>query len=290
MMTDGTTGAPVAFHDYLAFGEEIQAGIGGRSALYDLADPKQKFTGKERDSETGLDYFGARYLSSAQGRWTIPDWSGKTEPVPYAKLGDTQTLNLYVYVRNNPLGVADPDGHCPADNPNCQDLKPNPATVTVEVKQAINNSVAASNKPTADDPKGKSHEEGGVAGKDANGNQLVVPADPGKFKDVNSPGNVSIDPLKAADPSQQGKVQVPPDVMWHVHPAADNTTISTNPGTGVTTSTEHSFAQAPSPGDIRNAVGKLNLVVGARDKTVYVYNTSGSVCQESLKDFNKQNQ
>jgi RHS repeat-associated protein len=32
-----------------------------------------RFTGKERDAETGLDYFGARYLSSAQGRFTSPD-------------------------------------------------------------------------------------------------------------------------------------------------------------------------------------------------------------------------
>ncbi len=111
MMTDGTTGAPVAFHDYLPFGEEIQAGIGGRGALYDLADPKQKFTGKERDVETGLDYFGARYFASPQGRWTIPDWSGRAEALPYAKLPDPQTLNLYAYVRNNPLSNRDLDGH-----------------------------------------------------------------------------------------------------------------------------------------------------------------------------------
>jgi RHS repeat-associated protein len=61
--------------------------------------------------ETGNDYFGARYLSSAQGRWTIPDWSAKASPVPYATLNDPQTLNLYGYVRNNPLAFADHDGH-----------------------------------------------------------------------------------------------------------------------------------------------------------------------------------
>lgn len=33
----------------------------------------QKFTGKERDAETGLDYFQTRYMSSAQGRFTSPD-------------------------------------------------------------------------------------------------------------------------------------------------------------------------------------------------------------------------
>jgi RHS repeat-associated protein len=69
------------------------------------------FTGKERDAETGLDYFGARYFSGAQGRWTSPDWSTTPQPVPYADLRDPQTLNLYSYVRNNPLAKADPDGH-----------------------------------------------------------------------------------------------------------------------------------------------------------------------------------
>jgi hypothetical protein len=41
-----------------------------------------------------------------------PDWSAKEDPVPYAKLDDPQSLNLYGYVGNNPLGRADADGHC----------------------------------------------------------------------------------------------------------------------------------------------------------------------------------
>jgi RHS repeat-associated protein len=60
----------------------------------------------------GNDYFGARYFGSSQGRFTAPDWSEKPEPVPYADLADPQTLNLYGYVRNNPMGRADADGHC----------------------------------------------------------------------------------------------------------------------------------------------------------------------------------
>jgi RHS repeat-associated protein len=70
-----------------------------------------RFTGKERDAESGNDYFGARYYASTMGRWLSPDWSAKEEPVPYAKLDDPQTLNLYAYVGNNPLGRADDDGH-----------------------------------------------------------------------------------------------------------------------------------------------------------------------------------
>lgn len=59
----------------------------------------------------GLDYFGARYFSSAQGRFTTPDWSPQPSPVPYAVLTDPQTLNLYSYTRNNPLAFVDSDGH-----------------------------------------------------------------------------------------------------------------------------------------------------------------------------------
>jgi RHS repeat-associated protein len=77
-----------------------------------------KFTGKERDSESGNDYFGARYYSSAMGRFMSPDWSAKVEPVPYAKLDNPQSLNLYAYVGNNPMTRFDPDGHidCSGEN------------------------------------------------------------------------------------------------------------------------------------------------------------------------------
>ena len=77
------------------------------------------FTGKQRDPETGLDYFGARYSASSLGRFMTPDWSAKVEPVPYAKLGDPQSLNLYAYVLDNPVSGADPNGHCSQDDPNC---------------------------------------------------------------------------------------------------------------------------------------------------------------------------
>jgi RHS repeat-associated protein len=108
--------------DYAPFGEEIPSGQNGRTGCYETLGSPQfpappdveslKFTGKERDAETGLDFFGARYLSSAQGRFTSPDWSATPQPIPYADLSDPQTLNLYTYVRNNPLAHPDLDGHC----------------------------------------------------------------------------------------------------------------------------------------------------------------------------------
>jgi RHS repeat-associated protein len=75
------------------------------------------FTGKQRDTESGLDYFGARFDPSSMGRFMSPDWSDSPGPVPYASPRNPQSLNLYVYVRNNPLSATDDDGHDPQDLP-----------------------------------------------------------------------------------------------------------------------------------------------------------------------------
>jgi len=77
-----------------------------------LCFSRSRYTGKERDAESGNDYFGARYYASAMGRFMSADWAAKAEPVPYAKLDDPQSLNLYAYVRNNLLIRVDADGHC----------------------------------------------------------------------------------------------------------------------------------------------------------------------------------
>jgi RHS repeat-associated protein len=71
-----------------------------------------KFTGKERDTESGLDYFGARHYASGLGRFMIPDWKANPTTVPFANFDDPQSLNLYSYVRNTPTSLYDSDGHC----------------------------------------------------------------------------------------------------------------------------------------------------------------------------------
>lgn len=73
-------------------------------------------TGKERDAESGLDNFGARYFGSSMGRFMSPDFGGPAglshpDPVPWADLENPQTLNLYSYGNNNPVSNADDDGH-----------------------------------------------------------------------------------------------------------------------------------------------------------------------------------
>ena len=117
-MVSNAAGAPVEFRDYAPFGEEIGPGVGARPAsavsqlyvapAYPSVTPdvnKVNFTGKERDAETGLDYFGARYMSSAQGRFTSPD----PKMFPH-DITDPQSWNKYGYTRNNPLRYIDPDG------------------------------------------------------------------------------------------------------------------------------------------------------------------------------------
>ena len=74
------------------------------SLLY--VSSEQHFTGKERDTESGLDYFGARYYASNMGRWMSPD-----PKAPSVKtLMNPQKWNKYNYVLNNPLSNIDPDG------------------------------------------------------------------------------------------------------------------------------------------------------------------------------------
>ena len=64
---------------------------------------KYKLTDKERDAETGLDYFGARYYSSSPARWLSAD-------ILATRIYDPQSLNKYTYVRNDPVNLVDPDG------------------------------------------------------------------------------------------------------------------------------------------------------------------------------------
>jgi RHS repeat-associated protein len=97
----------VSRHDYAPFGEELTM---ARTEQYKPDSIRQQFTGQERDKESGLDYFDARYYSSIQGRFTSID--------PLAASGNIanpQTWNRYTYVLNNPLRLIDPTGMSPVD-------------------------------------------------------------------------------------------------------------------------------------------------------------------------------
>ena len=100
----------IARHDYLPFGEEIGEPYGGRTHRmgYDVFDStNQRFTSKERDTESGLDYFGARHLASALGRHMSPDPDNASG---FMNFDDPRSWNGYSYVVNNPMNAVDPTG------------------------------------------------------------------------------------------------------------------------------------------------------------------------------------
>jgi RHS repeat-associated protein len=114
-------GALEATYQSLPFGDGL-----AQNPVTTTDDPTENhFTGKERDTESGNDYMFARYYNSATGRFLSPDWSAKHEPVPYAKLDNPQSLNLYAYVGNNPLSRTDPDGHytCKGNKDQCAEFQ-----------------------------------------------------------------------------------------------------------------------------------------------------------------------
>lgn len=93
---DGSA-AIITYEEYFPFG-----GTSFRAAdtTTDVSAKRYRYTGNERDDETGLAYHGARYYATWLGRWTAADPAGPVD-----------SFNLYVYVRNDPLGHRDPSGN-----------------------------------------------------------------------------------------------------------------------------------------------------------------------------------
>jgi RHS repeat-associated protein len=105
-LVTNSIGSPESCYDYLPFGQQIPNSVGRSAACFGNPDlVTQKFTAMERDPETGIDFFQARYLSSAEGRFTSPD-----APFNDQNPADPQSWNLFSYVRNNPLAYTDPTG------------------------------------------------------------------------------------------------------------------------------------------------------------------------------------
>lgn len=101
------TGGITARHDYTPFGEELPVPPRPAGMNYAGADGlAQRFTGKERDGETGLDYFIARHYGSAMTRFFQIDPVVVTDE----RLRNPQQLNLYAYAANNPLRWIDLNG------------------------------------------------------------------------------------------------------------------------------------------------------------------------------------
>ena len=108
-----------ARRDFMPFGEELFINIGARSTDLKYGSSadnvRQKFTGYQKDDETGLDFAEARMYENRHGRFTAVD--------PLLASGNSanpQTFNRYVYVTNNPIFLTDPLGLDPWWRGNCQ--------------------------------------------------------------------------------------------------------------------------------------------------------------------------
>lgn len=95
--------------DYKPFGEE--------QSITGTSENNERFVGKEKDKETGLQYFGARYMKNEIGRFLTVDPLGPVDPwtskTNHKMLENPQLLNRYAYSLNNPYRYVDPNGKWP---------------------------------------------------------------------------------------------------------------------------------------------------------------------------------
>lgn len=284
----GPTGQVESQQKYLPYGELLEQSGTFKSA--------KGYTNHEQTDASGLIYMQARFYIPWFGRFASPD------PARDQHFEDTQSWNIYSYVRNNPIMSTDPTGMETEEEKKANGLRPGPndrpyiaasevlpqpkaqpkidslvSSVPVEVKRAIQKSLDASNSPTEDDKTGRFHEEGGQWGKGVDGNVLVYPAVPGK---VSKPGDkeANVDSGEAVD--QQGKINnlATTDGKWHIHPMGDGL------------NGKRGFLQGPSPGDLKRPSDEFaptNIVVGAASRRVYFYDAKGEIAEVALSDFMK---
>ncbi len=107
-------GEVISRRDFMPFGEEINPDGTYRKTTdkYGTVDSvRQRFTGYQKDEETGLDFAEARMYENRHGRFTAVD-----PLLASGKSANPQTFNRYAYVMNNPLAYTDPSGQCPTGN------------------------------------------------------------------------------------------------------------------------------------------------------------------------------
>jgi RHS repeat-associated protein len=303
-------GAPCAALSTLPFGDGLNS-----SGACQSMDPLL-YMGKERDTESNLDDFGARFYSSTFGRWMSPDWSDMPEPAPYADLTNPQSLNLYALARGNPETFADLDGHYPFWFPGA------PWTIGDspfggEVSEDTNNAVMAT-------PVGPGSSVAGlVAASDEKAQQaaaLAAQVPPqvkaaivssvkasdkpsaaahdktGGFheeggiwgKDIKGdPVPVPALPGPAASPGTDNAAHI--QVMNSADPSLKETLASIDGQWHVHPSGSNAagyFRQGPSGVDTNGSILPINIVVGAGDRHVYFYDNTGLIGKSmTLKSF-----
>ena len=86
----------ISYEEYYPYGSTSYQAVDSQT---EVSGKRYRFTGKERDEESGLYYHGARYYAPWLSRWTAADPAGMVDGP-----------NLYAYVRGNPVRLVDPDG------------------------------------------------------------------------------------------------------------------------------------------------------------------------------------
>lgn len=143
-----------------------------------------------------------------------------------------------------------------------------------KAKAAILAAIKSSNLPTSDDSLGGFHEESGVGGEAGSGGWVNSPGKPGPYYNPAINRLATMEELPANQHLRNMIAQ--PEVFWHVHPA----------GTVKVGAFTYYWEQAPSDVDRAAAApGAINIVIGARDETVYFYSREGPILTLSLQEF-----
>ena len=254
------------------------------------------FSAKEKDSETSLSYFGARYYTSNLSIWlSVDPMSGKYP-----------SLSPYTYCANNPVKLVDPNGeeignfydifgnylgtdgiednevYIVTDDADIEKIENNnkkgETTQVSEISSAMRLPLIETRKKMVyqvenGDKKNSFAEYGGIYGIDVNTKEEDIrPAKEGTTYNISESKNVTID-YNTANITFFTKIGT-----YHSHPSGNE---------------KHSFDQHPSPKDYQNAINReqqygmkgTNMVFGMKDKNVYLYNSKGNKATISLSIF-----
>lgn len=111
-VSDTNAAALISYEEYYSYGgTAYTAHLAGREHQQAAAQKRYRYSGKERDDETGLYYYGARYYAPWLGRWVSCD-----------PIGMVDGVNIYIFVRNNPLLFVDVNGLASGSTPTVDDV------------------------------------------------------------------------------------------------------------------------------------------------------------------------
>ena len=225
----------ISYEEYTPYGSTSYQAV-NRSIK--AAAKRYRYTGKERDDETGFSYHGARYYTPWLGRWTSCDPAGLVD-------GE----NLYRYVRGNPLKLIDPTGTAPPDddlNMICGELRRVPMALHVDEADAVKGNLAGGIAGSPSDPENKQFLDPRTNSQSKSNFVSSAPRNPRP--------NVSIatSPQEAANRILTGRFSE----VDEVRALADNATERTSPGLRTNSTLRASMKADPA---VRGALSSVGI-------------------------------